>query len=126
MCSRAIFVTTATSGVITFVLSSRPPRPTSITAMSTPRAARSAKAMAVVASKKLAPRRSMWGSSTLAHSANASSLMGTPSTTTRSRTETRCGDVYTPTRKPRAASAAAVNAQVEPLPFVPATCTQGK
>src|SRR5437667_26068 len=63
--------------------------------MSTPRAARSAKAMAVVASKKLAPRRSMWGSSTLAHSANASSLMGTPSTTTRSRTETRCVGVYT-------------------------------
>ena len=53
----------------------------------------SAKAIAVVASKKLASNRSMWGRRTLAHSANASSLIGTPSTMTRSRTETRWGDV---------------------------------
>ncbi len=40
----------------TLVLSSRPPSPTSATAISTPRAAKSAKAIAVVASKKVACR----------------------------------------------------------------------
>ncbi len=42
--SSAIWVITDTNGVITFVLSSRPPRPTSITAMSTWRAAKVAPA----------------------------------------------------------------------------------
>src|SRR5438034_3789506 len=59
--------------------------------MSTPRAARSANAIAVVASKKLASSRSMWGRRNVVHSANASSPIGTPSTTMRSRTDTRCG-----------------------------------
>ena len=78
---------------MTLVESSRPPNPTSITATSTPRAARSAKAMAVVASKKLASSRSMWGRRKVVHSAKASSPIGMPSTSTRSRTDTRCGDV---------------------------------
>ena len=126
MCSRAIFVTTETRGVITFVASSRPPSPTSMTPTCAPRAARSAKAMAVVASKKLASRRSICGWRNVVHSANASSPIGTPSTTMRSRTETRCGEVYIPTLCPRAASSAPMKAQVEPLPFVPATWIEGK
>src|SRR5256885_323471 len=126
VCSRAILVTTDTSGVMTLVESSRPPSPTSTTATSSPRAARSAKAIAVVASKKLASSRSMWGRRNVVHSAKASSPIGTPSTSTRSRTETRWGDVYNPTLSPRARSSVAVNAQVEPLPLLPATWIAGK
>jgi len=126
VCSRAILVTTDTSGVITLVESSRPPSPTSMTATSTPRAARSAKAMAVVASKKLASRRSISDCKKLVHSAKASSPIGMPSTSMRSRTDTRCGDVYSPTLRPRARSSAATKAQVDPLPLVPAMWTEGK
>ena len=50
-----------------------------------------------------------------------SSLIGSPLTRTRSRTDTRCGEVYRPTRKPRARSAATRKAQVDPFPFVPPT-----
>ena len=56
MWSRSILVTALTSGRTTLVLSSRPPSPTSTTAISAPRAAKSAKAMAVLASKKVAFR----------------------------------------------------------------------
>src|SRR5207247_2489947 len=56
---------------MTLVEASRPPNPTSITATSTPRAARPAKAMAVVASKKLASSRPMWGRRHVVHAAQA-------------------------------------------------------
>jgi len=37
----------------------------------------------------------------------------------RSVAETRCGEVYSPTRQPRVSSSWATNAQVEPFPLVP-------
>ena len=73
------------------MLSSRPPSPTSTTAISAPREAKSAKAMAVVASKKVAPCSSMSGRSFAVHIATASSGIGTPSTRMRSRNDTTCG-----------------------------------
>src|SRR3989442_8869525 len=54
--------------------------------MSTPRAARSANAIAVVASKKLASSRSMCDRSCVVHSANAASLIGTSSTRSEEHT----------------------------------------
>ena len=50
--SRPMVVTTASSGVRTFVESSRPPRPVSMTATSTPSSANHLKARPVVISKK--------------------------------------------------------------------------
>jgi hypothetical protein len=79
----------------------------------------------VVASKKLALDRSMCGLSRVVHSAKASSPIGTSFTAMRSQGETRCGDVYSPTRRPRARSSETMNAQVEPLPFVPPTWIAG-
>ena len=93
MWSRAILVTALASGRTTLVLSSRPPSPTSTTAISAPRAAKSAKAMAVLASKKVAFRSRMSGWSRSVHIATASSPIGTPSTRIRSRKETRWGEV---------------------------------
>jgi hypothetical protein len=93
MWSRAIFVTALTSGVTTLVLSSRPPSPTSTTAISAPRAAKSANAIAVVASKNVAPSSVTSGCRRPVHIATASSEMATPSTRIRSRKDTRCGEV---------------------------------
>lgn len=86
-------VTADTSGVTTLVLSSRPPRPTSTTARSTPRAAKSASAIAVVASKNVPWRASISGISRSVHAVTAPSEIGTPSTWIRSRNDTRCGEV---------------------------------
>jgi hypothetical protein len=91
--SISILVTTLASGRTTLVLSSRPPSPTSITPTSAPRAARSAKAIAVVVSKKVAPSESASGLSRVVQLATAASLIGTRSTMTRSRNETRWGEV---------------------------------
>ena len=91
--SSSILVTTLTRGWSTLVLSSRPPSPTSTTAISAPRAAKSANAIAVVASKKVAPCSSISGRSLAVHIATASSEIGTPSTRIRSRNDTRCGEV---------------------------------
>ncbi len=93
MWSRSILVTALTSGRTTLVLSSRPPSPTSATAISTPRAAKSAKAIAVVASKKVARRSRISGRRRSVHIATASSPIGTPSTRMRSRNDTRWGEV---------------------------------
>ena len=93
MWSRAILVTPLTSGRTTLVLSSRPPSPTSTTAISAPRAAKSAKASAVVASKKVAFRSRMGGSSRRSTWPPPLREMGTPSTRMRSRKETRWGEV---------------------------------
>jgi hypothetical protein len=73
--------------------------------MSAPRAAKSAKAMAVVASKKLAPVRSISERRRSVHAANASGVIGCPATTMRSRTSTRCGEVYSAARRPAARNA---------------------
>ena len=93
MWSSAILVTALTRGVTTLVLSSRPPSPTSTTAISAPRAAKSAKAIAVVASKKVASSSWISGRILAVHIATASSEIGTPFTRIRSRNDTRCGEV---------------------------------
>jgi len=80
----------------------------------------------VVASKKLASSRSICDLSCVVHSANASSLMGTPSTVIRSQGEIRCGEEYRPTRQPCARSSPATKAQVDPFPFVPPMWMAGK
>jgi hypothetical protein len=81
--------------------------------------------MAVRHSKKLASRRSMCGRRVSVHCAKASSVIGTPSTRMRSVAETRWGDVYRPTLKPRARRSAVRKAQVLPFPFVPPTWMLG-
>ena len=93
MWSSAIWVTALTSGVTTLVLSSRPPRPTSTTAISAPRAAKSASAMAVVISKKVALVSSASGRRCSVQVATASRVMGAPLTRIRSRNDTRWGEV---------------------------------
>ncbi len=107
------------------MLSSRPPRPTSATTISAPRAAKSAKAIAVVASKNVAFRSRMSGWSRSVHIAIALSAIGTPSTRIRSRNDARCGDVYSPTRHPASRSAEATSVDTLPFPFVPPTCIDG-
>ncbi len=121
----AIFVTALTRGVTMLVLSSRPPSPTSTTAISAPRAAKSAKAIAVVASKNVAPSSCTRGAMRAVHIATAASEIGTPSTRIRSRNETRWGEVYSPTRHPAQASASATRAATLPLPLVPPTWMEG-
>ncbi len=78
MWSRSILVTALTIGSRTLVLSSRPPSPTSTTTISAPRAAKSAKAIAVVASKKVACRSRMIRSRCPVHMATAASEIGDP------------------------------------------------
>ena len=41
----------------------------------------------------------------------------------RSLMRSKCGDVYSPVRKPAARRIESSIAEVEPFPFVPATCT---
>ena len=94
-------VITANSGVMIFVLSSLPPSPASITAMSTLWRANHQKARPVVISKKESPRKS--GSPAASHryvwkNSQTSSLEGMaqpPAVTTfiLSRKSTRCGEV---------------------------------
>jgi hypothetical protein len=93
MWSRSILVIALTSGRTTLVLSSLPPSPTSTTAISAPRAAKSAKAIAVLASKKVAFRSRMSGRSRSVHMATAASEIGASSTMTRSRNDIRWGEV---------------------------------
>ena len=91
-------------GWITLVESSRPPRPHSTTARSTRRSLKYTKARAVSISKNepMPSGRSrvpsMSGRARSVNPANARSVMGSPSTWMRSRSDTRWGDVYRPTR----------------------------
>jgi hypothetical protein len=73
----------------------------------------------VVASKKVAFRSRIGPISRLVHIATASSEIGIPSTWMRSRKETRCGDVYSPTRHPASPKAAATRVETLPFPLVP-------
>ena len=112
-------VTAVTTGSRTLVLSRRPPRPTSTTVTWAPRAAKSAKAIAVVASKKLASDSSIAGRRWEVHAAKASSPIGRSATTIRSRTSTRWGEVYRPTRNPASHRAWYTIAATDPFPLVP-------
>ena len=118
-----ILVTPATSGVITLVASRRPPSPVSITATSTAAVLKKSNAIAVVASKNVAPSRSTSGVQRPTNSTICSGATGAPSTRNRSRKSTRCGDVYLPTFSPCARSTASIPAQTLPFPLVPATCS---
>ena len=71
-------------------------------------------------------RASISGISRSVQAATAASEIGTPSTWMRSRNETRCGEVYSPTRKPRARSAAATRVDTLPFPLVPPMWMVGK
>ena len=76
-------------GSTTFVESRRPPSPTSTTATSTPARAKCSKASAVVASKKVAPRRLIRSAWRSMKSTTWSSEIGVRSTMIRSRKSIR-------------------------------------
>ena len=115
-----------TSGSVAFVASSRPPRPTSTTAISHPWRAKKSSASAVVTSNVVGSPAARGRSRTKPRMRSTASLkshseMARPSTRTRSRYVCKCGLVYRPQRTPAAERMLASVAQVEPLPFVPAT-----
>ena len=85
-----------------FVQSSRPPSPTSITAMSTFCSSKYLKAMAVVSSKKEGWSDSKKFRSFSTKSTTNSLLIICPFTRMRSLKSTRCGDVKRPTLSPLA------------------------
>ena len=96
--SRLMAVMTATSGARTFVASSRPPRPTSTTARSTPTRSKWSNARAVKISKKVGAspsprRRSTEGRMAAIRAARSSCEIIRSPTRMRSRRSTRCGDV---------------------------------
>ena len=123
----------AAMGVMTLVESSRPPNPTSMTATSTPARRKSSRARAVVASKKVGcarsapdainvstrPRRSSTAAT------RASWATGRSSIANRSVRSMRWGEVKRADRCPAARSPASTIAVTEPLPLVPAMCTEG-
>ena len=84
-----IEVTAATRGLTTFVESRRPPSPVSIIATSTSQSAKYRKAIAVVASKNVAPIRSTAGVHRAMKSVTYASGIAAPSTTKRSEKSTR-------------------------------------
>ena len=129
--SSEMFVTAQATGRQTFVASSRPPRPTSSTAIPQPVRAKCRNPQAVTHSKNVAagapPRsaRSAAASTSRARAANAAAPGSAPSTVNRSSTRYRCGEVNRPVRIPAAVSAAAVKWAVDPFPFVPAIWRAG-
>src|SRR5260364_76298 len=109
--------------------SSRPPRPTSRITASSARAAKLCRIASTVNSKYVSDtgsakaRRarstaSKWGS-------KASSLSISPSTRARSFNDSRCGEVWQPTREPACSKMDSSKAQIEPLPLVPPTVMIG-
>ena len=121
-CARApTFVRRTTGASMTFVASSRPPRPASIAAASTPCAANSASAAAVSASNCVAPMRSA-----AARTRPTARSKPSASVSSRSSQPETCGDVYAPTRKPSVRSSAAIVRVAVDFPFVPTTCTRAE
>ena len=102
--SRPMDVTTDSTGVMMFVLSRRPPRPTSITAASTPRRANHQKAMPVVISKKDSPSKSFSYKFRNSQTSSRVIISNPPSDIIfiLSRKSRRWGDVYSPTCLPDA------------------------
>src|SRR3989475_3427632 len=127
VCPSPSAATAHARGCTTLVASRRPPRPTSITRTSTPRKARNA--ISVTISKNVSPGSpSAQGTRARTSSSSSqarSSEMGSPSSRMRSQKWLRCGLVYSPVRSPAARKADSANAQVDPLPLVPATCSAG-
>ena len=91
--SRLILVMTDIIGVMILVQSRRPPKPTSIMAISTFCSAKSLNARAVVSSKNEGYRGSKKSRSFSTKSITYSSSIHSPLTRMRSRKSTRCGDV---------------------------------
>ena len=81
------------TGSPTVVASSRPPRPTSSTAISTPSRAKWSRASAVAASNMVASSRLTSVPSASTPSATSVSEIGVPLTRIRSLKSQRCGDV---------------------------------
>ncbi len=127
--SRAIGVKTATCPSATFVESHSPPIPTSITMTSTGASAKVAKASTVSASKKVsassplatssASTISRYGRMSSQLRANASLVIGSPSSRIRSLTRSRCGLVSSPVRRPVARRSDSIIRLVDVLPLVP-------
>src|SRR5437660_397317 len=130
VCSSATGAIAQANGSTTLVASSRPPSPTSTTAICTRSCAKARKPISVVSSKKVSPssrsahgtRRAISASSAAARSSET----GSPATRIRSQKWKRCGEVYSPVRSPAARRAASAKAQVDPFPLLPATCSTGQ
>ena len=120
-----IEVIAATAGRTTFVASSLPPSPTSITARSAWLRLNSINPAAVSASNTVIGRLALTCSSSAKVDASSPADTRFPAIRKRSVTETRCGDVITWTRSPAASPIARMVAHVLPLPFVPATWITG-
>ena len=109
------------------VASSLPPRPTSRIAHSTFSCAKIRKPNKVKNRKYAGgpPRSAHFERHPLKSHQNSRTKVfletGAPSIRNRSRTSTRCGDVYRPVFTPHSRMMCSANAHVLPLPFVPAT-----
>ncbi len=133
--SIAIGANTATWLCTTLVESHSPPMPTSITATSTGASAKHARARTVSASKKVSGSSpfavssasviSRIGTMSSQFSTKRAAAIGSPSTTMRSRIDTRCGLVMSPVRSPCARTMLSAIRAVEVLPFVPVTWITG-
>ena len=124
--SSPMLAITAHSGArMTFVASSRPPRPTSSTTMSHCWSANHKIAAAVTSSNSVGGSgiAATHGRSRSHTAASSASVMGVPLTCIRSLKRSMNGEMYSPVRYPAARRTDASIAAVEPFPFVPATCT---
>ena len=104
------------------VLSNLPPKPVSITAMSTDCCANQSNAMATVISKKEGSISSINGIILLVKSTTNDLEHISPLTFILSLKSCKCGDVYKPVLYPASCKIAANMWLVEPLPLVPAIC----
>ena len=129
--STATGVITETVPSATLVESQVPPRPTSMIATSTGASAKTANAIPVITSKNDSgcscslSTTSRYGSISAYVSTNRSSLIGSPFSVIRSRTDSRCGLVNRPVRRPASRSRESIIRAVEVLPLVPVRCTTG-
>ena len=126
VCSIPMLLMTATSGVMTLVLSNLPPIPTSMTAMSADTREKYFSAMTVRTSKLVhsLPSDAMastWGLTSPMSCSRSASDMSSPSMRMLSLTFIMCGDVKAPTRIPDALRMDSTMAHTDPLPSVPAT-----
>ena len=118
-----ILVMTESNGVRILVLSNRPPKPTSMTAISTFCSAKYQKASAMVVSKNEGRISSKNARLSATKRTTSSSGIISPDMRIRSRKSTKWGEVNNPTLYPCACNAAAMRWDVDPLPLVPAIWT---
>ena len=114
---------------MTFVASSRPPRPASTTATSTPASANATNETAIAASNWVirSPASSSGSTASIAAAtvavaaAKASGAISAPSIRVRSAHRQTCGEMQEPVLSPAPQSSAAVIVVTEDLPLVPTT-----